>query len=501
MRVLRPHQEKAIELLRQSFRNRHKRPILCLPTGAGKTAVAAAIIRMAREKGTRVMFTVPALSLVDQTVQRFYEDGLHDVGVIQAQHIMTDYSKPIQVASIQTLIRRGFPEDIGMVVCDEAHLQFEGFRQMMSREDLAHLPFIGLTATPGARGMGRYWDDLIVPVTMKELIDASYLSPFRVFAPYSPDLSKVRIVAGEYHEGDLSRAMNKGHLIGDVVRTWKRLGEDRQTVLFAVDRAHAKHLQAAFVAEGVSTEYIDAEVSILDREAIKRRFHNGDVRVVVNIATMIVGVDWDFDCLIDAAPTKSVMRFVQKIGRVLRYKPGKEALIIDHSDNHLSLGFVTDIEWKKLDNGAPKTREEKEDEDAERKERLPKKCPSCSTLIPVGVYACGACGWKGGRENTVTHIDGELIELSAVREKRQRGKANREMTWHEKQAFMADLKAYALSKGYREGWAAMKYKDRVGVFPNDPRVKYVSPSDQIKAVTKSWIVSQQIRWAKSKRLS
>lgn len=49
---------------------------------------------------------MPAIALVDQTVERFRESGIDDIGVIQSDHWMTDWSKSVQVASVQTLQRR-----------------------------------------------------------------------------------------------------------------------------------------------------------------------------------------------------------------------------------------------------------------------------------------------------------------------------------------------------------------------------------------------------------
>ena len=60
------------------------------PTGAGKTVLAAAIVDGALAKGKRVLFTVPFLSLVDQTVAALAAQGIASVGVMQGYHPMTD---------------------------------------------------------------------------------------------------------------------------------------------------------------------------------------------------------------------------------------------------------------------------------------------------------------------------------------------------------------------------------------------------------------------------
>ena len=137
-------------------------------------------------KGKRVIFTVPALSLVEQTVEAFRNDGIHDIGVIQGTHAMTDLSRPVQVASVQTLERRQIPE-ADVVIIDECHRWFNSYGKWMMDPAWQNRVFIGLSATPFTRGLGQYFDDLIIAATTQDLIAARYLSPFRVYAPSHPD--------------------------------------------------------------------------------------------------------------------------------------------------------------------------------------------------------------------------------------------------------------------------------------------------------------------------
>ena len=376
-RELWPHQRRAIEMLRQSLGSGKRRPVLQAPTGFGKTRLAAAVVEGALAKQKRIIFTVPALSLVDQTVEAFWNDGIRDIGVIQEMHAMTDWSRPVHVASVQTLQRRRIPE-ADMIIIDECHRWFDFYPKWMMDPAWQNRPFIGLSATPWTRGLGRYFDDLIIAATTQDLITGGYLSPFRVFAPSHPDLTGVRTVGGDYHEGDLCGVMNNAPLVADIVDTWQRRAQNRSTFCFAVDRAHAKHLQAKFAEAGVSTGYIDAYTSVTDRNEVKRQFHSGVVRVVCNVGCLTTGIDWDVRCIIFARPTKSEMLFVQIIGRGLRLAEGKEdCLILDHSDTHLRLGFVTDIHHESLDDGRARAKAKALD-----RIRPPKECPRCTFLKP-----------------------------------------------------------------------------------------------------------------------
>lgn len=463
--------------------------MLQAPTGFGKTLTAAWIIRSALERGKRVIFTVPAVSLVDQTAREFFEDGIRDIGVMQADHPMTDPSRPVQVASIQTLQRRAIPH-ADLVIIDEAHRSFQFVRDWMRRPEWERVPFVGLSATPWSVGLGKDYDDLIIAATTQDLIDAGYLSPFRVFAPTTPDLSGVRTVAGDFHEGDLSDAMQAGTITADVVSTWLQLGEDRPTLCFAVDRAHAAALKAQFDAAGVPTAYVDAYTTPDEREQVRRAFASGAVKVVCNVGVLTTGVDWDVRCLILARPTKSEILYTQIIGRGLRTAQGKaDCLILDHSDTTRRLGFVTDIRHERLCDGSPKVRGK-----VERKTPEPKECPSCHYLRGPKVHSCPACGFAPSRQDAVEVIDGDLVEMSAARLARE----NRMAGWPEKIDFIRQLRAYALESGKQPGWVAHKYKAKFGVWPNDPRVNHAAPAPSVSPAIRAWIRSQNIRWAKSR---
>src|SRR6185437_11254922 len=113
----------------------------------------------------------------------------------------------IQICSAQTLARRGWPE-VDVVIVDEAHEMHKSIFRWM--KDSPNLSFVGLSATPWARGLGKYYQRLIVVAKTAELIDQRFLCPFVAYAPSTPDLSTVKTVAGDYHESELSRVMDTG---------------------------------------------------------------------------------------------------------------------------------------------------------------------------------------------------------------------------------------------------------------------------------------------------
>jgi superfamily II DNA or RNA helicase len=431
-----------------------------------------------------MIFTVPALSLIDQTVQRFYAMGIRDVGVIQANHPLTNYARPIQIASVQTLQRGEIPP-ADFVMIDEAHRLFDFYGDWMAAPEWADVPFVGLSATPWTRGLGKHFKTLIIGATTQELIDDELLSPFRVFAPSSPDLSGVRTVAGDYHEGDLSKAVNKDVLVADIVTTWKMRADGRPTLCFAVDRTHAKHIQKEFITAGVPTGYIDFNTSIGERKVIEGQLDAGDIKVVCNVGCLTTGVDWDVRCIILARPTKSEMLFVQIIGRGLRTAIGKDCcLVLDHSDTHNRLGFVTDIHHDELDDRRSRVKAKPRDKP------LPKPCPSCSFLKSPKVHTCPNCGFAPKPVVDYRPQDGDLVEISQKPEEKEKTVAEVAA----KRLWRAMLTWIAKERGYSEGWVGHKFKEKFGHWPPYGSVNPVERSHECR----SWVRSRQIAWAKGR---
>lgn len=294
---------------------------------------------------------MPYISLIDQTWQSFYKQGIKDIGVIQADHQLYDLDATCQICSVETLSRRKIYPDVDLVIVDEAHRRSAFVLHWMEMG----ATFIGLTATPWSVGMAKHWKSLIVGKSTQEMINEGFLSDFRVFAPSTPDLEGVKTVAGEYHQGQLYKRVANTTLIASIVDTWVEQSSHEKTLLFAVNRAHAAEIQARFLERGIAAGYIDANTSTEEREVIRKDFHSGVIKIVCNVGCLVAGVDWDVRTLILAAPTKSEIKYVQMVGRSLRTAEGKDyALILDHSDTTHRLGFVTDILHDELNDGSRK---------------------------------------------------------------------------------------------------------------------------------------------------
>jgi DNA repair protein RadD len=442
---------------------------------------------LVRQAVGRVAFVVPRLVLIKQTVKRFRSVGLTDIGVVQGRHELTNPHARIQICSAQTLTRRELP-DVDLVIVDEAHEMHKSiFRWMAGKKDI---PFVGLSATPWAQGLGKYYDDLIIVAIIADLIEKGRLCDFKVYSHgMSADLSGVKTVAGEFHQKQLGAAMDTAVLVGDVVKTWLAKGENRPTFLFAVNCDHARHLYECFGEAGVGAAYMDGDTPEGERLTIFERFRSGEVRVICSVGVLTTGVDEDVRCLIDAQPTKSEIRHVQKIGRGLRTAPGKDhLLVLDHAGNHLRLGKVTGIFHGALHDGTPKAEKERK---AEKAEPLPKLCPSCKAVISKREEVCSQCGHVFTAHTKVRSRDGDLVLLGSGEQGRMGA------TVEEKRQFYLEALGYARQFGKKDGFAFHKFQGKYGNHEKPPWAWRAYEPLKPTLATLNEIKRQGIAWANS----
>jgi len=485
---LRPYQLDAEHETRLALAGGLKRVALYLPTGGGKTLTATSIITKAVAKGRKVVFLANRKQLIQQTSAVLSRYGIAH-GILQADNTR-NLDAQVLVASIDTVHVRGLPDDVGLLIIDECHgvAGSEKYRKLLATYN--NVPVVGLTATPFAAGLGRHYNELggalfqelVVGATIADLIADGYLVDCDIFAPSEPDLKGVKSSKGidgllDYNQTDLEEAADKPELIGDIVSHWVKLARGKQSVVFATSIAHSKHIVEQFQAAGVRAEHIDYWADDDERAAILGRFAHGETTVLSNVALLSEG--WDCpacEVMILARPTRSLIRFIQMVGRVLRPADGKtRALLLDHSGSTARLGHPGDDLPLELDDGKLKAsaREKKE-----RTEPLPKACPSCSFMKPAKVHACPKCGFEPERQSDVLVGDGELVKVDRKKPiKRETG-----------QWIYSQLLGYAESKGYKSGWAFHKYFEFTGKEARGLRQVGAVPTPEILG----WIKSRQI---------
>lgn len=483
----------ALNLLRENW-NRHRTLLLSASVGFGKTAIAAFIADGLVSRGMRVMFVAPYTVLLDQTATRFVEYGLpaDEISFVWRNHPLNDPDRLIQIASADTLIRRKFPENIDLLIVDEAHIRRKTLLEIIRDTDLR---VIGLSGTPYANWMGKYYQKLIKPTTMKELIQIGDLSGYEFFAPDKPDVSKVKTSnlgswGNDYNEGQLAEIMGDSVLVGNIVRNWLENGEDRATVCFCVNVKHANHITTEFIRSGVNAEVMTADTPHEDRQLIISRFETGATRVLVNVGVLVAGFDSDVRCIIYARPTKSEIRWVQCLGRGLRTAKGKgKCIIFDHSGTVHRLGFPDDIEYEDLQTKTDGMKQQAASEQPEKTEKKPKECSQCHYMKPAGVYVCPKCGFKP--------LAGEDVDTDESRGLKKLTGKQKVYSIEEKQHWWSQIKYYQherviIGKPISDGWCAHTFKKKFGIWPKGLHNNPI----QITPEVSNFIRSKQIAWAK-----
>ena len=303
------------------------------------------------------------------------------------------------------------------------------------------------------------------------------------------------MVAGDYNEGELSDVMQDTRLVADVVKTWLDKAAGRPTLVFCVDRAHAATVTNQFDGVGVRAKYVDAFTDTDDRAAYIEELKTGETQVVVSIGTMTTGVDIPWvSCIQYVRPTRSKMLFVQSISRGLRAYPGKtDCLILDHSMTSNNLGQVTDIGEPGL---LPKKKPKSVSRETPPEPPSARECPECHYMVPPRVRRCPECGHANAAFSVIEYEDGELVEMGQSPKAKAQAKLNQDWTPEQKAQFFGELKSFCQQKGYAPGWAANKYKDRFGVWPD--RYKD-APMRPVSFATQSWIRDGQKAFAQRMR--
>jgi superfamily II DNA or RNA helicase len=365
---LRAYQTEAMELVRASMLRGHRRVVLVIPTGGGKTRIAAEIVRLTVGNGKRVVWLAHRTELVGQAARTLTELGLR-VGIIAAD-VARDDGAPVQVASIQTLVARATvrpPADL--IVWDEAHHASEAAAEWSGLLDAyPNIRVLGLTATPergDGTGLEPIFTDLVVGTTVRKLTMAGHLVPCEVVRPDTWLKSN-------------RRAGNP--LAAEPLDAYREHARGQQGFLFASTVEEASRYAEQFSVAGIRAVCVHAQTPPDERAQALARFREGAVRVLTNCYVFTEGTDLPMAtvCIL-ARSVGTAGGFLQMVGRVLRPAPGKtSALLIDLPGVSHVHGMPEDERLYRLTGQAIAL--------------AGAACRSCGA--PIDVYPCPACGFS-----------------------------------------------------------------------------------------------------------
>jgi DNA repair protein RadD len=465
--TLRDYQVKGLTELRDCYRRGVKRVLFHMATGGGKTKCFSEVLKGAHAKGTMALVVVRGRKLIRQASLRLTRDGVPH-GIIMAGAENATFER-IRVCSIDTLYSRRHAPEAQLIVIDEAH-QTTGDGYKWFLEQYPHALILAVTATPHLkRGMRHVADEVVRPITAKELTDQGYLVPLRYWTPEKPDLTGVTTSGDDYNQKELGVAMRKAALSGNVVQTYQSQGGGRRAILFAVDIEHSRQLVAQFTAQKIPAAHIDASCTDNERDRAVGQLERGEIRILANVGVLTTGVDVPaVDLIIMARPTKSYNLWIQMIGRGTRPCPDvqkTDCYVFDHAGNVERHGLLEQERQCELDGKVVKD--------------------------PPQIKQCGQCFSWAGRFESVCPACG-----AAFREEPKGGPRKKDSDE------TAQLKAYALPPWEEELHRLVSMGKRGGYKPGFVyhRMKSMYGSAIAKAAWKR-LKENEPSWVKTKALS
>ena len=464
-------QQNALDRLRDGFVAGHRRQMLYSATGSGKTEIAIKMIDLVRRNDKKVVFACDRIALVDQTSARLAEYGIPH-GVAQGGNTYGRY-EPVQVASMQTIEKRGYWPDLDLLIYDEAHTVREKIVQFMKSSDVRT---IGLSASPLTEGLADIYSNVVNAATTRWLLDnvneatgSPYLAPLEIYCatPVNVDnLPNKQEWSGRDVEGEVIK------ITGDIVADWvkhtnKVFGGPVKTLAFTATVRDGAMLRDDFAAAGYRFE----QISYRDRDDAGRKakidaFRRGEIHGLISCEALAKGFDVpDALCLISARPYKSSLAsHIQQLGRVMRASPGKEfALLLDHAGNYLRFAYQLEHFW---DIGcttlAPAFVKRVKERREEQKER---KCYGCGFVLEKGVDLCPKCGLtriSKSKKTDTEYVPGDMVYYRSVK--------------NEIGDFWPHISRLAFERRKSIRWARAQYKSVTGAWPH-PYGRPLDPND------------------------
>lgn len=439
---LRPYQNELVEEVRSAWREGKRAPCIVLGCGGGKSCIVAEIARRTTWNGKRVLFLVHRKELVDQIVRTFANWGV-------LMNLCT-------VGMVQTVTRRlKKMQRPALIITDENHHSLANSYKRIY-EHFADVPRVGVTATPvrlNGDGLGDVNDKLIIGKSTKWLIEHRFLAPYDYYAPSVADLTGLHTRAGEYVTADIDKAMIQNKVFGDVISYYRKLADGKKAICYCASIRHSEATAAAFRDAGIVAEHIDGTTPKAERDRLIAAFRRGDIQILCNVDLISEGFDVpDCECAILLRPTHSLTLYIQQSMRCMRYRDGKRAVIIDHVGNYARHGMPDDDRTWSLEKREKRSYKKDEEAQSERVICCPEcffsfsadsvtdgKCPHCGALLPKRQRKLGE-----DTEAQLIKVEGFSLDLSTP----------------DSCGSYEELLAYAISHGYKRGWAYYQARRR-----------------------------------------
>jgi superfamily II DNA or RNA helicase len=448
---LRPYQVDIKDAVYSAWRSNYKNVLLVMPTGMGKTKTFSSIVidGLSDPRGPiPTVILVHRKELVQQICLTLAEESIpHNViasrkdikGIIAAERRMFgrqfyNAHSAVSVISVDTLnarqdIYKSWAKTIRRLITDEAAhvLKANKWGKAIMYFDNV-VEGLGVTATPerlDRKGLGSHvdgvYDIMVEGPTTRYGIENGFLSKYKIACPpsdFSDHLEKGNETS-DYSKAAMITASKKSRIVGDVVESYIKFANGKQSILFATDVSTAEEMEKKFNARGISAKSLDGTTPDNERLEALIAFREKRIKILINVDLFDEGLDVPgIEVVHMARPTKSLGKYLQMVGRGLRVSPDKAHMIlIDHVGNVKYHGLPCNIRKWTLDRTSKRA----------QKLNFMRICssPSCNAPYDRALTECPWCNFKaitqggggGGVKQQLEKVDGdlELIDPEMIR--------------------------------------------------------------------------------------
>jgi superfamily II DNA or RNA helicase len=419
------------------------------PTASGKTIAAAGFVEAARTEG--VLILTHRRLLVDQFRRELTDHGygsrFHDA--ILEGHTAPRQSNPITIQTYAWFARH--VDEIAhdayqLVICDEAHTAL-GEKTSTAIRHLSEPIFIGMTATEEliAKQVSDVFPASVDDLPLTDAARRGLIAPLRCLrVPPVAAINQVPIVGGDFEERALAQALDHEALNMAAATLYRERFGDAPGIVYAAGVDHAYNLATAFRAAGIKAEAVSGRTPPVKLAEVLASYERGEIDVLIN--AMLLAEGWNSPratVVMHLAPTASKRVYQQRIGRIMRIHPRKEAgIVVDftpksatHNERVVSLHSLLDADFYREGarvTPAPRRRQQR---------RARRKLTPASWLVPVTPDVL--------RRKVVIAREWQRVDPKFLDEDEQQfwGEiAGRQLRFDERAAFVEKLTARGASK-------------------------------------------------------
>lgn len=357
--TLRPYQQKAKQEIFNAW-DHVDNVLFQMPTGTGKTRLFTSIIKDINEYwhrhpvSARILVIAHRVELIDQISRNLTRYSIRHNIIASGKRVIHPGKVNVYLASIQTLTHSAnisFAKtiDAKFVIIDEAHHALaKTYKKLW---DLyPHSRKLGVTATPwrlNHSGFKDLFDKLVLSMSVKQFIRQGYLSTYRYYSIKSDSYVQQAISRlefdkfSDYKDASMEKEMDTGSIRAQLLSSYKAYANGKKGIVYAINITHAKHICEEYKKIGLTVVSIDSKTDASVREKYVNQFKKGEIDIIVNVDIFSEGFDCpDIEFIQLARPTRSLVKYLQQVGRGLRKVEGKEScVILDNVGMYVNFGL------------------------------------------------------------------------------------------------------------------------------------------------------------------